>query len=198
MVLSTPYVVTKRFYSVLQIRYRRDIDTEAAAQRVRTIGTNTTARIRDLKPHTRYYVEVRAYNKAGVGPSSQQIAITTRKAPPSKPPKIIDTAMVGTYFKISWEAVTPLDNESNVEGYKVLYRRAGTVNSTLLQTVRQNIDIPIHDEGDYIVEIRAYGEGGDGAVNSVKISKGSGVNVQVSYVLLSFGLIFGAISCLEL
>ncbi|XP_078424599.1 contactin 1b [Cetorhinus maximus] len=181
-----------------EIRYRRDVDTEAAAQRVRTIGTNTTARIRDLKPHTRYYVEVRAYNKAGAGPSSQQIAITTRKAPPSKPPRIIDTTMLGTYFRISWEAVKPLDNESNVEGYKVLYRRDGTVNSTLLQTVGHNINIPIHDEGDYIVEVRAYGEGGDGAVNSVKISKSSGVTVQISYMLLSFGLILGAISCLEL
>ncbi|XP_059508286.1 contactin 1b isoform X1 [Stegostoma tigrinum] len=190
--------VTEPSVEGYEIRYRRDIDTEAAAQRVRTIGTDTMARIRDLKPHTRYYVEVRAYNKAGVGPSSQQIAITTRKAPPSMPPKIIDTARLGTYFRISWEAVTPLDNESNVEGYKVLYRRAGTVNSTLLQTVGHNINIPIHDEGDYIVEVRAYGEGGDGAVNSVKISKSSGVNAQVSYILLSFGLIFGAVSCLEL
>uniref|UniRef100_UPI00398F6463 contactin 1b n=1 Tax=Pristiophorus japonicus TaxID=55135 RepID=UPI00398F6463 len=181
-----------------EIRYRRVIDTEAAAQRVRTIGYNTTARIRDLKPHTRYYVEVRAYNKAGAGPANRQIAITTKKAPPSKPPRIIDTTLVGTHFKISWEAVKPLDNESNVEGYKVLYRRNGTVNGTLLQTIGHNINIPIHDEGDYIVEVRAYGEGGDGAVNSVKISKSPGITVQSSYILLSFGLILGAISCLEL
>ncbi|XP_067907088.1 contactin-1-like [Heterodontus francisci] len=190
--------VSQRSVDGYEIRYRRVIDTEAAAQRVRTVGSNTTARIRDLKPHTRYYVEVRAYNKAGVGPSNQQIAIITKKAPPSKPPRITDTTMLGTYFRISWEAVQPLDNESNVEGYKVLYRRDGTVNSTLLQTVGHNINIPIHDEGDYIVEVRAYGEGGDGAVNSVMISKGSGVTVQFSYILLSFGLILGAISCLEL
>lgn len=54
---------------------------------------------------------------------------------------------------------------------QVLYRRDGTVNSTLLQTIGHNINIPILDEGDYIVEVRAYGEGGDGAVDSIKISK---------------------------
>ncbi|XP_067855986.1 contactin 1b [Heptranchias perlo] len=190
--------VTQQSMEGYEIRYRRDIDTEAAAQRVRTIGYNTTARIRDLKPHTRYYVEVRAYNKAGAGPSNQQIAITTKKAPPSNPPKIWQAIYLGNYFKISWQEVKPLDNESNVEGYKVLYRRDGTVNSTLLQTMGHNINIPIHDEGDYIVEVRAYGEGGDGAVDSVKISKSPGVTVRVSYILLSFGLILGAISCLEL
>ncbi|XP_072124061.1 contactin-1-like [Mobula birostris] len=190
--------VTQRSIEGYEIRYRRVIDTEAAMQRVRTVGFNTTARIRDLKPHTRYSIEVRAYNRAGAGPSNQPIIITTKKAPPSKPPKIIDTTRYGTYFRISWEAVLPLDNESNVEGYKVLYRRDGTVNSTLLRTDGHNINIPIQEEGDYIVEVRAYGEGGDGAVNSVKITKNPGVTVQISYILLSFGLMLGAINCLEL
>ncbi|XP_078273084.1 contactin-1-like isoform X2 [Rhinoraja longicauda] len=190
--------VTQRSIEGYEIRYRRVIDPEAAIQRVRTIEYNTTARIRDLKPYTRYSIEVRAYNKAGAGPSNQPIILTTKKAPPSKPPKIIDTTRYGTYFKISWEEVKPLDNESNIDGYKVLYRREGTVNNTLLHTMANNINIPILDEGVYIVEVRTYGEGGDGAVNSVTISKNPGVTVQISYILLSFGLILGAINCLEL
>ncbi|XP_069759212.1 contactin-1-like isoform X2 [Narcine bancroftii] len=73
--------VTQSSLDGYEIRYRRVMDTEAATQRVRTIGYNTTARIRDLKPHTRYIIEVRAYNNAGAGPVNQPIIITTKKAP---------------------------------------------------------------------------------------------------------------------
>uniref|UniRef100_A0A4W3J257 Contactin 1 n=1 Tax=Callorhinchus milii TaxID=7868 RepID=A0A4W3J257_CALMI len=156
-----------------EIRYRKFIDNEAAAHRVRTVGYNLTARVKDLKPDTWYHVEVRAYNKAGAGPPSRTVQVVTKKGPPSQPPKIVSVTPIGTHFQIVWEGVTALSNESNVEGYKVLYRRDGTVNGTLLQTLNHNIDIPVYDEGDYIVEVRAYSEGGDGAVGSIKISKGT-------------------------
>lgn len=62
-----------------QIRYWRQHEREAAADRVRTAGLETTARVSGLRPSTRYHVAVLAYNSAGTGPPSPRTTVTTRK-----------------------------------------------------------------------------------------------------------------------
>lgn len=62
-----------------QIRYWRQHEREAAADRVRTAGLQPTARVSGLRPSTRYNVAVLAYNSAGTGPPSPRTAVTTRK-----------------------------------------------------------------------------------------------------------------------
>lgn len=62
-----------------QIRYWRQHEREAAADRVRTAGLETTARVTGLRPSTRYHVAVLAYNSAGTGPASPRTTVTTRK-----------------------------------------------------------------------------------------------------------------------
>lgn len=62
-----------------QIRYWRQHEREAAADRVRTAGLEPTARVSGLRPSTRYYIAVFAYNSAGTGPSSPRTTVTTRK-----------------------------------------------------------------------------------------------------------------------
>lgn len=63
----------------LQIRYWKAGDKEAAADRVRTAGLDTSARVTDLHPNTKYHVTVRAYNRAGTGPTSPSTNATTMK-----------------------------------------------------------------------------------------------------------------------
>lgn len=63
----------------LQIRYWKAGDKEAAADRVRTAGLDTSARVTDLHPNTKYHVTVRAYNRAGTGPASPSTSATTMK-----------------------------------------------------------------------------------------------------------------------
>lgn len=66
-------------YACPQIRYWRQHEREAAADRVRTAGLETTARVSGLRPSTRYHVAVLAYNSAGTGPPSPRTTVTTRK-----------------------------------------------------------------------------------------------------------------------
>lgn len=71
----------------LQIRYWKAGDKEAAADRVRTAGLDTSARVTDLHPNTKYHVTVRAYNRAGTGHASPSANATTMKPRESAGPE---------------------------------------------------------------------------------------------------------------
>ncbi|TSK13409.1 Contactin-1a [Bagarius yarrelli] len=162
-----------------QVRYwRRSMENEAAAQRISSRENQT--RLDNLKPNSHYVIEVRAFNGAGYGPASQRYEIQTKKAPPSRPPKIIGTRLntSGTLVNVAWQHVEALANESAVESYKVLYRQEGQSTGTLYTTNKQSIDLPVHKDGDYLVEVRAQSKGGDGAVAQVRISAGGVLSAQ--------------------
>lgn len=46
---------------------------------VRTEGNKTSVLIRDLEGSSTYYMSLRAYNSAGVGPQSSIVNVTTKK-----------------------------------------------------------------------------------------------------------------------
>nr|5E7L_A Chain A, Contactin-2 [Mus musculus] len=62
-----------------EIRYWKAGDKEAAADRVRTAGLDSSARVTGLYPNTKYHVTVRAYNRAGTGPASPSADAMTMK-----------------------------------------------------------------------------------------------------------------------
>ncbi|KAG9352784.1 hypothetical protein JZ751_017360, partial [Albula glossodonta] len=68
-----------------EIRYWRQHEKQAAADRVRTAGLETTARVSGLRPSTLYHVTVLAYNSAGTGPPSPRTTVTTKKPRKNKP-----------------------------------------------------------------------------------------------------------------
>ncbi|MBN3298345.1 CNTN1 protein, partial [Amia calva] len=157
-----------------QVKYWRKIyDNEAAAQRVLVSRNENQTRLENLLPDSHYYIEVRAFNSAGYGPPSDIYEIYSKKAPPSRPPRIIKKYIVGKRVNIAWEHVVPLANESQVDGYKVLYRQEGKADGQLFQTGLHYIELPVPKEGDYVVEVRAHSEGGDGAVARVRVSGNS-------------------------
>ncbi|MBN3322375.1 CNTN1 protein, partial [Atractosteus spatula] len=154
-----------------QIRYWRKLyDIEAAAHRVQVPSTENHTRVENLLPDSHYNIEVRAYNSAGQGPPSEIYEIFTKKAPPNRPPRIISKYVDRSRVNIAWEHVEPLANESRVDGYKVLFRQEGQAEGKLYTTGKHYIDLPAPKEGDYVVEVRAHTEGGDGAVAQVKVS----------------------------
>lgn len=61
---------------------------------------------------------------------------------------------------------------------QVLYRQASKSTGMLFTTGKWYIDLPMHKDGDYIVEVRAYSEGGDGAVAQVRISGKTSIKYQ--------------------
>ncbi|XP_056138665.1 contactin-1a-like isoform X2 [Lampris incognitus] len=171
-----------------QVKYwRKREDSEAGAQRAVVSSKENHTKLEGMKPSSFYLIEVRAYNAAGYGPSSQHLEIYTKKAPPSRPPRIIGKKLKGITVNVAWEHVEPLANESSIDGYKVLYRQYGHSVGTLYTTSRRYIDLPVHKE-EYVVEVRAHSEGGDGAVASIRIS-GGGVVAAQSLSLVSLLLV---------
>ncbi|XP_059191036.1 contactin-1a-like [Centropristis striata] len=179
-----------------QVKYwRNQEDSEGGAQRVVVPGSENHTRLEGMKPNSHYLVEVRGYNSAGYGPPSEHLQIHTKKPPPSQAPKIIGKKLKGTSINIAWEHVEPLATEASIDGYKVLYREKGHSSGTLYTTSRRYIDLPLPAHGDYVVEVRAHTEGGDGAVAQITIT-GGGVMSAPSLSVLSLLLV--ALLCLNL
>ncbi|XP_060770609.1 contactin-1a [Neoarius graeffei] len=162
--------LTQQTVEGYQVRYwRKSMENEASAQRISS--RESQIRLDNMKPNSHYLIEVRAFNGAGYGPASQRFEIQTKKAPPSRAPVIIGRRVnsSGTSISIAWRHVEALANESTVENYKVLYRQDGHSTGVLYTTNKYFIELPLHKDGDYLVEVRAQSEGGDGAVAQVRI-----------------------------
>lgn len=179
-----------------QVKYwKNHDDSEGGAQKVVVSGRENQTRLEGMKPDSYYLIEVRGYNSAGYGPASERFHVHTKKAPPSRPPRIIGKKLKGQSLNIAWENVEPLASEASIDGYKVLYRRKGHSAGTLYTTSRRYIDLPLHTDGDYVVEVRAHTEGGDGAVSHIEITGGS---VMVAQSLGVLSLLLVALLCLNL
>uniref|UniRef100_A0A4W6FQ44 Contactin 4 n=1 Tax=Lates calcarifer TaxID=8187 RepID=A0A4W6FQ44_LATCA len=130
------------------------------ADRVRVI--NTTALLSGLKSSTVYLISVRAQNSAGLGPCSPAFNITTKKPPPSQPPGNIEWNLTNSKVFLNWEHVKAMENESEVTGYKVVYRQNWHGRTTVLETSKTSVELQIPSGEDYLIEIKALTKGGDG------------------------------------
>nr|XP_023853255.1 contactin-2-like [Salvelinus alpinus] len=163
-----------------EIRYWRQHEREASADRVRTAGLETTARVVGLRPSTRYHVTVMAYNSAGTGPASPRTTVTTRRPPPNRPPGNVSWKTDGSWVTVRWDHVKTLDNESAVLGYKVLYKHEGQSALKVLDKGKTSVTLPLPKDNGYVVlEIRSWGEGGDGAAQETIVSRDSGTGMMV-------------------
>lgn len=163
-----------------EIRYWRQHEREAAADRVRTAGLETTARVSGLRPSTRYHVAVLAYNSAGTGPPSPRTTVTTRKPPPNRPPGNVSWKTDGSWVMVRWDHVKAMHNESAILGYKVLYKHEGQTALKVLDKGKSSVSLPLPKDNGYVVlEIRSWGEGGDGPAHEIIVSRDSGTGMMV-------------------
>uniref|UniRef100_A0A8C9Z259 Contactin-3 n=1 Tax=Sander lucioperca TaxID=283035 RepID=A0A8C9Z259_SANLU len=130
------------------------------AERVRVI--DATSLLSGLKGSTVYLISVRAQNSAGLGPCSPAFNITTKKPPPSQPPGNIEWNLTNSKIFLNWEHVKAMENESEVTGYKVVYRQNWHGRTTVLETNKTSVVLQIPSGEDYLIEIKALTEGGDG------------------------------------
>ncbi|XP_036758713.2 contactin-5 [Manis pentadactyla] len=149
-----------------EIGYRKDMEQEDAAETVKTRGNESSIILTGLEGNTLYHFTVRAYNGAGYGPPSNEVSAATKKSPPSQAPSNLRWDQQGPQLSVGWEPVRPLANESEVMGYKVFYRQEGHSNSQVIETQKPQAVVPLPDAGVYIIEVRAYSEGGDGTASS--------------------------------
>uniref|UniRef100_A0AAQ5ZG08 Contactin 4 n=1 Tax=Amphiprion ocellaris TaxID=80972 RepID=A0AAQ5ZG08_AMPOC len=122
---------------------------------------NSSALLSGLKGSAVYLISVRAQNSAGLGPCSPSFNITTKK-PRESPPGSIEWNLTNSKIFLNWEHVKAMDNESEVTGYKVVYRQNFHGKTTVLETNKTSMELQIPSGEDYLIEIKARTEGGDG------------------------------------
>ncbi|XP_051644601.1 contactin-6 isoform X3 [Manacus candei] len=146
-----------------EVLYWTDDLKESTAGKVRVSGNVTAKNITGLRANTLYFTTVRAYNTAGTGPSSPPVNVTTKKSPPSQPPANIAWKLTNSKICLNWEHVKTMENESEVLGYKILYRQNRHSKAHILETNNTSAELLVPFEEDYLIEIRTVSDGGDGS-----------------------------------
>uniref|UniRef100_A0A8C2R8Q8 Contactin 4 n=1 Tax=Capra hircus TaxID=9925 RepID=A0A8C2R8Q8_CAPHI len=165
-----------------EVKYWRHDDKEENARKIRTIGNQTSTKITNLKGSALYHLAVKAYNSAGTGPSSATVNVTTRKPPPSQPPGNIIWNSSDSKIILNWDQVKALDNESEVKGYKVLYRWSRQSSTSVIETNKTSVELSLPFDEDYIIEIKPFSDGGDGSSSEqIRIPKISSKNASLSF-----------------
>ncbi|KAI2665439.1 Contactin-1 [Labeo rohita] len=154
-----------------QIRYwRKYDDNEAAASRVLVHRTINQTRLENMRPDSHYLIEVRAFNGAGLGPPSEHCEMFTRRPPPSRRLRVYKYVSFNRkWLYLYWDHIYNYWNESYVEGYKILFRKEGERYGKLYTTGRHYFDFPMPETGDYVIEVRARCEGGDGPISQIRV-----------------------------
>ncbi|XP_012332495.2 contactin-3 [Aotus nancymaae] len=145
-----------------EVRYWNSGGKEESSSKVKVAGNETSVRLRGLKSNLAYYTAVRAYNSAGTGPFSATVNATTKKTPPSQPPGNVVWNATDTKVLLNWEQVKAMENESEVTGYKVFYRTSSQNNVQVLNTNKTSAELLLPIKEDYIIEVKATTDGGDG------------------------------------
>ncbi|XP_052030405.1 contactin-4 isoform X3 [Apodemus sylvaticus] len=180
-----------------EVKYWRHDDKEENARKIRTVGNQTSTKISNLKGSALYHLSVKAYNSAGTGPSSATVNVTTRKPPPSQPPGNIIWNSSDSKIILNWDQVKALDNESEVKGYKVLYRWNRQSSTSVIETNKTSVELSLPFDEDYIIEIKPFSDGGDGSsseqIRIPKISnsyaRGSGASTSNACTLSAISTI---------
>ncbi|XP_076697449.2 contactin-3-like [Callospermophilus lateralis] len=145
-----------------EVRYWVSVEEQESSSKVRVAGNENSARLRGLKSNLAYYAAVRAYKSAGTGPFSATVNATTKKTPPSQPPGNVVWNATDTKVLLNWEQVKAMENESEVTGYKVFYRTSSQNSMQVLNTNQTSAELVLPFQEDYIIEVKATTDGGDG------------------------------------
>ncbi|XP_023193460.1 contactin-4-like isoform X2 [Xiphophorus maculatus] len=145
-----------------ELLYWGEKEKPDAASVVRTEGNKTSVLIRDLEGSSTYYMSLRAYNSAGVGPQSSTVNVTTKKPPPSQAPVKIMWNTSNSKVILRWDQVHALENESEVTGYKVMYSQDKHSRPSVVETNNTSLELSLPTNQDYVIQIKPFSEGGEG------------------------------------
>ncbi|TNM87231.1 hypothetical protein fugu_007461 [Takifugu bimaculatus] len=149
-------------FSPYQLQYWSERQKPDTASVIRTVGNKTSVLIRDLEGRCTYYVSLRAYNSAGVGPQSNTVNVTTKKPPPSQAPGKIMWNTSNSKVILRWDQVHALENESEVTGYKVMYSQDKHSRPSVVETNSTSLELSLPVNQDYVIQIKPFSEGGEG------------------------------------
>uniref|UniRef100_A0A3B1JAK9 Contactin 4 n=1 Tax=Astyanax mexicanus TaxID=7994 RepID=A0A3B1JAK9_ASTMX len=91
---------------------------------------------------------------------------------PSQPPGNIEWNLTDSKVFLNWEQVKAMENESEVTGYKVVYRQNWRRRMNVVETNRTSVELHIPSGEDLLIQIKASSDGGDGSYSSpIRIPK---------------------------
>lgn len=160
---ALPWNASKRRVLGYELRYWEMKEKEDKGSVQRTVGNQTSAIIRGVTGSSAYYITVRAYNTAGAGPPSATVNVTTKKPPPSQPPLKVMWNTTNSKIILNWEQVKALENESEVTGYKVLYKHNRHSRPRVMETNTTSVELSLPINEEYFIQIKPFGEGGEGS-----------------------------------
>ncbi|XP_055044210.2 contactin-3 [Misgurnus anguillicaudatus] len=145
-----------------EVMYWEDDTKPETMGKVRVSANQNKVNISGLRGFTQYFLTVSAFNTAGTGPISPTINVTTRKSPPGQPPLNVEWNLIGSKLTVHWEPVISLEMESEVTGYQVSYRRNRHKEINTISTNLTSVELTLPADDDYIIQIRALSDGGEG------------------------------------
>ncbi|KAH0630234.1 hypothetical protein JD844_013012 [Phrynosoma platyrhinos] len=146
-----------------EVLYWTDDSRDSTTSKIKVTSNITAKNITNLKANTMYFASVRAFNTAGTGPSSVPVNVTTKKSPPSQRPTNIAWKLKNSKICLNWKHVKTMENESEVLGYKILYKQNRQSTTHILETNNTSAELLVPFEEDYLIEIRTMSNGGEGS-----------------------------------
>uniref|UniRef100_A0A8D0CIV8 Cell adhesion molecule DSCAM n=1 Tax=Scleropages formosus TaxID=113540 RepID=A0A8D0CIV8_SCLFO len=135
---------------------------------VDTTGDTETITLDNLKKFTQYGVVVQAGNRAGTGPSSQEVITTTLEDVPSRAPEnVLATATSPETISLSW--LTPAKEALNgiLQGFRVIYwanlpdGELGEIRNVTTSQPSLELD-GLEKYTNYSIQVLAFTRAGDG------------------------------------
>ncbi|XP_069492151.1 cell adhesion molecule DSCAM isoform X3 [Ambystoma mexicanum] len=133
-----------------------------------TTGDSEVYTLDNLKKYTQYGVVVQACNRAGTGPSSQEIIVTTLEDVPSRPPENVQAiATSPETISISWSTPSKEALNGNLRGFRVIYwanlldGELGEIRNVTTTQLSLELD-GLEKYTNYSIQVLAYTNAGDG------------------------------------
>ncbi|XP_051534458.1 cell adhesion molecule DSCAM isoform X1 [Myxocyprinus asiaticus] len=135
---------------------------------VDTTGDMETITLDNLKKYTQYEVRVQAANRAGMGPTSEEMTITTLEDVPSRPPEnVVTTATTPETISLSWSALPKEALNGMLLGYRVIYwanlpdGELGEIRN--ITTTKPSLELErLEKYTNYSIQVLAFTRAGDG------------------------------------
>ncbi|GAB6026606.1 Down syndrome cell adhesion molecule-like protein 1 [Chamberlinius hualienensis] len=147
---------TKQYlYSTLELNSKRDS----------ALSTD----LKGLIKYTKYGVVVRAFNRVGLGPLSNEILETTAEDVPTESPQEVECSAINSEsLQVAWKPPSPLSVNGVLQGYKILYRLAEDWHDNvegMEEKTSTSVTTSLHHLkkfSNYSVQILAFTAVGDG------------------------------------
>uniref|UniRef100_W5M048 Cell adhesion molecule DSCAM n=1 Tax=Lepisosteus oculatus TaxID=7918 RepID=W5M048_LEPOC len=157
-----------RGYQIGYREYSTGGNYQFKIKNIETTGDSEVHTLDNLKKFTQYGVVVQACNRAGTGPSSQELIVTTLEDVPSRPPENMQgTATSPETISLSWS--TPPKEALNgiLQGFRVIYwanlpdGELGEIRN--VTTTQPSLELDgLEKYTNYSIQVLAFTRAGDG------------------------------------